>query len=1622
MLVKNKKLSKILFATLIVSISFAVFFIFANNFVLAQENFGESQLENINLPRVNLIKSIVKIINYVLGLLGLIAIVIIIYAGFLWMTAGGNANQVDKAKKWLINGLIGLVIIMLSFAITMYVFSVLNKITNDAENGNNIVPNPNPIPTPLPENIFKINSITTSCGSPPNYTQDVHLCSAVVVTFNHHLNKESVNSALNNNLLKIEDCENNSSCDNTLPVDLNNEWATTNKSIIFRHVKDFEKNNFYRINIPKTIQDKTGLVLHPSNACGTGTAVLPGCADAGAVYRWKFKTGETIDEVAPEIVSAYPVLQDDDNYPDRNVNLVPVLQVKFSEAILPPEDAKNNIKIRKITGQVNNDGTGGILADYLLNNDYTVEINSQGVGFEIYDLFFNAFEWYQIEVSEIEDLCNNMMTGTKIWRFQTNDTVPGVKLVYPNDSYTNACPDTSILIVFKTSMYNSENNSCKVMANGQGGGLVISGSLSPSVMRNLQVVDDLPNGANPNDYCKIYEFKPDTVLLNVDQTYTANVKTNLILNQENDKLEKSWSFKIASADECVNAPVITRVSPNFGPDGTCITIFGRYFGDDIGKADLNKNINLDIDTSAWQDKQITTSIPSPSNLDKADNGVKYPIQITTTFQNSELKSNEYDFRLMQGESAKGPCLWSLSPSKGCFDDKITAKGIRFNEQNVDSKIVFTENKLGVIDKWENNKIETKFPTEGNEGNVIVSNSIGASNPVNFDLNCRDQEPKPCSSNLSMCEPDDDLCDVQVSEFCALNCYCKTEPDPNNPKLRITKWWPRNCNSACRNTELGAKFNLALDESSLNNNISVFECQNQDCKKDDLAGQVKIKINYLEDIDSNLFQVDISPENDLKAKTYYRAILNKNIISKDFAENLSSLNYSNTTEMDSFSWVFSTQDKICELNAVDVLPETKTLTKLNSLQKFSAYALGKDLGICDGAPLNAYNYDWVWGSSDNSVASVLDKTEPVNQAKSLANGETNITATTAGLSDFALLTVDTSANKEPSEVKILDFQPTGAQECTNISVSSLFNQKMDTNSLNNGIEIWQTNNKDTGYCNKISLLDNSLNKNFWQKISSKVSKLIKQVLAADEEFEYWCPVEFKINFRAIKYGEKLGKAECVNNKNSDCTGIKILSKNSFKAGEKIKVIIKSGQTGVKGITGGILSQDNINEFNLTNDAQICKISSVEIDPANWTFNKSAETKDFFAQAFSASGVEISTTTDYTWTWKWDEIDEDDIISITDSITDTETVTANNKNGRATLMTTANSSDNTTHTGYAEITNNLCLNPWPASGIYQDNNEYAHLSTFYCRDRGNESIDDDLPAITENPTSKGPVCENNRQKLCNSDSDCLPGKCMLKEYLFLRADGSTDAIGLRIFINSAHLSPQAWYEAQDFSGSPSAIEVANYEAAREGRSVYIAAANLSGAKIYTNIYLLSYNENASQETVAIFNELLKNLQFNTNIQNISDRIKIARDTKRVTDLGAIKKYLNDYFENSAVEDVEKHYPNLLAGSYQIGISTSKWPSWQQTLGKELGKTLPIDPINEFNLPCDTNPTEDVKFDRESCWNDTEKIFVCPDGSHIYQYNSIANATDFNIYATLEYSGDISWINASNSGECWNYIISK
>ena len=70
-----------------------------------------------------------KLISFALGLLALISVVIILIAGFKWMTAGGNEDKVTESKKMMTQGLIGLIIVLAAWSIAKFVIEVALNVT-----------------------------------------------------------------------------------------------------------------------------------------------------------------------------------------------------------------------------------------------------------------------------------------------------------------------------------------------------------------------------------------------------------------------------------------------------------------------------------------------------------------------------------------------------------------------------------------------------------------------------------------------------------------------------------------------------------------------------------------------------------------------------------------------------------------------------------------------------------------------------------------------------------------------------------------------------------------------------------------------------------------------------------------------------------------------------------------------------------------------------------------------------------------------------------------------------------------------------------------------------------------------------------------------------------------------------------------------------------------------------------------------------------------------------------------------------------------------------------------------------------------------------------------------------
>lgn len=98
--------------------------------VSATADFGFNYAENLELGNTDPRDAAVSIIKVIMTFLGIVAVLVVLWGGFKWMTAGGNEDKVAEARKLIVAGIIGLVIILSAWAITSFVITQMTNIIN----------------------------------------------------------------------------------------------------------------------------------------------------------------------------------------------------------------------------------------------------------------------------------------------------------------------------------------------------------------------------------------------------------------------------------------------------------------------------------------------------------------------------------------------------------------------------------------------------------------------------------------------------------------------------------------------------------------------------------------------------------------------------------------------------------------------------------------------------------------------------------------------------------------------------------------------------------------------------------------------------------------------------------------------------------------------------------------------------------------------------------------------------------------------------------------------------------------------------------------------------------------------------------------------------------------------------------------------------------------------------------------------------------------------------------------------------------------------------------------------------------------------------------------------------
>ncbi len=1049
---------------------FTVVFLFHISAFAQSNQYGMQYAQNIGLSTEDIRVSVVKIIRTILGILGILALIIILYGGFVWMSSQGNPQKIELAKKILLNATIGLIIILMAFGIVQWIFSVLSSSQGSGSNSSLCTANQcygcmrcrsdqsgqdfdlscdNSCSSFLSPDSFITNDVQTAHGDilPGHYDtnqnkSNVYWCSKIQTVFNHDINEQTVKDAINNQKLHIAI----NSTDKNAP----GNWTTRGNVLSFtpnNHTFD-NRDTDHEEHFPNSLTDIDNKSL---SGCSLGTDCE---VNSPPDYQWNFYVGDEGDAVAPYVVKTYPQSSDQD-HPDDNVDLTPIIEVNFSENIdyetvtdlsgIHPNSS--NIFVWELDNdlkrvrQVNNDD----------NTLWHLDTNKDK-GFRMYLEGANklkAFTNYEITVQNIQDLCGNIMDPNPYsWRFSTNDKQPGVNSYYPVGN--NVCPSSKVSITFNTSMYysqiifniqtsNDPNSLSSYIVEPSKGIISSSHNVGSGNIDGIFKVVDVDEN-NLSTHYKVYEFSP-AKNLNENTTYHISVNTDKVIDIDGNTLSQNWDFIVTDLSNCVCTPYISYLSKEAGPVGDCLTINGYCFkGTAAQPASLN-HIYFDntdaIIGNGYTDSHVGTTVPNNFN-----SGSRPKISLTIDYSsgNSVPPSNSKDFLVTAGQ-ANGPCLWSIAPNSGHPGSTVvTLNGLRFGNytDNTTHNVIFNQQQIfNVTDanNWADSKIiNVTVPAGTIDGDVTVNNDQGESNAIPFDAQyCGDNTIDPgeecdgtnlnnktcsdigwlggdlaCNNN---CHFDTTNCSnaPQVLEHsqCNTSCVggtqdgqnCQQDSDCPSGSCSVTQSPSpnpyRSAQDVCLNASVSAEFNTDIQSSTFNTgNIFLQLCDDQTCNNLNNGQAVPHILASITAVDARSFV--LSPDSSLHSNSWYQATITTGITST-----------SGVPMQENYTWRFRTKSDgsaTCPLSNVDVKPDNNNAGSNQSLSYY-AVPIGPNCIILQGAD----NYDWVWSIDkpdlDVTVTENLTNDSHATVLTADKKGTIYVRATTENKSDLGKLNIN-----------------------------------------------------------------------------------------------------------------------------------------------------------------------------------------------------------------------------------------------------------------------------------------------------------------------------------------------------------------------------------------------------------------------------------------------------------------------------------------------------------------------------------------------------------------------------------------------------------------------------------------
>ncbi len=327
MLTKTKKL---ILLTLIVTSVAIGFFIFRSTAVFAQASL-DFPTSFAGFSSQDLKTTIENIVRIVLGFIGFIFLLLLLYAGFVWMTSGGDEKKITRAKKIIASSVIGLLLTLSAYAIASF---IVQRLTGAAENGS--VGSSSTGPGGFG---YALGSGALESHYPGRNARDIPRNTNIYITFKEAMDVKTICDPGPDGTYGTPDDPNRVNTASIQLKDMNSlEPADSNDTA--------NDDTLEGITCQPTDASLKTFKFDPTANLGTGTGNVPynvilvphqiktaDNEDALAFgYSWRFTVNSVLDETPPKIISVYPNMGD----------IVPrnsIVQINFSEPVDPTNAA-----------------------------------------------------------------------------------------------------------------------------------------------------------------------------------------------------------------------------------------------------------------------------------------------------------------------------------------------------------------------------------------------------------------------------------------------------------------------------------------------------------------------------------------------------------------------------------------------------------------------------------------------------------------------------------------------------------------------------------------------------------------------------------------------------------------------------------------------------------------------------------------------------------------------------------------------------------------------------------------------------------------------------------------------------------------------------------------------------------------------------------------------------------------------------------------------------------------------------------------------------------------------------------------------------------------------------------